>query len=271
LQRINLFQLVELGENLSQASKIKKEDEPFDASLAVFSLERTLNSLRREEKIQFSVASHYIDDLLKATKKVHERSNEKDAEGNSFKDLGWSAQYQLKSKLDAFRTVLAAEFRSAATYYVAKIGIYSTENLIENASSRFVPHIAERLGNDALDQYQEAARCLVFGLHTACGFHMMRAVEHTLLLLMKKVCGKAFASLNANWGAYIAKLQQVESSKSRKKPKGETIDLLRQMKNNHRNPVMHAEISLSKEEAIDIFDLGGVVMSHLAEELIRLN
>jgi hypothetical protein len=43
------------------------------------------------------------------------------------------------------------------------------------------------------------------------------------------------------------------------------------MKNNHRNPVMHAEISLSKEEAIDIFDLGGVVMSHLAEELIRLN
>ena len=87
---------------------------------------------------------------------------------------------------------------------------------------------------------------------------------------MQLVCGKRFASLNANWGAYIAELEKIIKEKTRKKPTLETIDLLRQMKNNHRNPVMHAEINLTSQEAMDVFDLGAVVMSHLSEELRRL-
>jgi hypothetical protein len=87
---------------------------------------------------------------------------------------------------------------------------------------------------------------------------------------MKLVCGRNFTSLNANWGAYIGELEKIRQSRSRKKASQETIDLLRQMKDNHRNPVMHTELHLSMQEAMDIFDLGAVVISHLIEEIHRL-
>src|SRR3546814_3422763 len=62
-------------------------------------------------------------------------------------------------------------------------------------------------------------------------------------------------------------LEEINKGRSRKKPRSETIDLIRQMKNNHRNPVMHAEFVLSDKEAQDIFQLGSVVISHLAQEI----
>ena len=99
---------------------------------------------------------------------------------------------------------------------------------------------------------------------------MMRAVEYVLIAYMKELCGRNFDSLNTNWGAYIAELEKISSSSRRKKASAETIDLLRHIKNNHRNPVMHADFVLTEQEAMDIFDLGAVVMSHLAEEHAKI-
>ena len=99
----------------------------------------------------------------------------------------------------------------------------------------------------------------------------MRAIECSLLSLMKAICGRKFVSLNTNWGSYIAEIERVIASTKRKKPTQETVDLMRQIKNNHRNPVMHAELDLSAQEAMDIFDMGAVVISHLTEEVFRLS
>jgi hypothetical protein len=62
-------------------------------------------------------------------------------------------------------------------------------------------------------------------------------------------------------------LAAIMKSNKRRKPRHQTIDLLRQLKNNHRNPLMHAELVLSDKEALDLFSIGGTVMSALALEM----
>jgi len=271
MHRINLFELVELGEAIKNTTGITDKDEPFDAYIKVHALDLALRKLVDNKAIQFDLTDHNILTVQEAIEGIRVRCTEKDKNGNVVCDLGFAARWKFNQSLSDFRTVMAAEFRGASTYFVGKVGIYSTNDLIENASNRFREELREKIDKKAMLQFQEAARCLAFGLNTSCGFHMMRAIECSLLSLMKAICGRKFVSLNTNWGSYIAEIERVIASTKRKKPTQETVDLMRQIKNNHRNPVMHAELDLSAQEAMDIFDMGAVVISHLTEEVFRLS
>src|SRR3546814_11745270 len=123
---------------------------------------------------------------------------------------------------------------SSVSYYVSQVGVYSTNDLIENSSARFSEETQKIIGVDALGQFQEAAQCLCYQLYTACGFHMMRAVEYVLLNYMRTICGRKFSSLTTNWGSYVAALEEINKGRSRKKPRSETIDLKRKMKKNQK-------------------------------------
>lgn len=274
MRRINIYDVVELGEGLNQAQAITENSSIIDAWYGVYSLGNALDKISSGQLIEFGIGKHYVDELFDAVKSIGSAFQDWQKlhkTGEEIPKVDWILQYNLKSKMSEFKTVLAAESRSSATYYVSKVGIYSTSDLIEDASRKFSTEIVDLVEKESIDQFQDSARCLAYGLHTACAFHMMRAVEASLLALMKLVCGRSFASLNANWGAYIGELEKINNGRSRKKVNKATIDLLRQIKDNHRNPVMHAELNLSMQEALDIFDLGSVVISHLSQETSKLS
>lgn len=267
MRRINLYDFVELGKAIQYILSLQDESRPMDGYIAADKLKKSLELLKLEQIVDYNIMSHNVNELDSNLKKLIDRFQNKDDQGRNYAEIGWSARYYATSSANVFENVLAAQCRAAATYSVSKIGIYSTNDLIENAASRFSDHVQSIIEKDALSQLQEAAQCLSFQLHTACGFHMMRAVEYVLLIYMKKMCGRKFSSLNTNWGSYINELEKITKGNARKKPAVETIDLLRQLKNNHRNPVMHAEFVLNPNEAQDIFELGSVVISHLAQKI----
>lgn len=271
MRRINLFDFVELGEGFREASKIKDETYPFDAVMSCWGLSGAIRKMEASGNADFQISKHSINQVKAAIAEVDQRSSAKDDDGNDYKNLGFGTRWKLEKSVSEFRTILAAELRESSAYFVKQVGIYSTNDLIERAEHRFPESQRSKIDPSALVQYREAAKCLAFGMNTACAFHMMRAIESSLLSLMRMVCGRKFESLNANWGSYIAEMRKIVSSNKRKKPTKETIDLLSQIKDNHRNPVMHNEFDLTAQEAIDIFDLGSVVISHITDEAFSLS
>ncbi len=234
-------------------------------------LNKILSSFSISKQVDFGHLDYYVNELQNAMSLIRDRYFDDSKDGNDHKELGWKPAYTLSKALDEFKTILSAECRSLSSYTIQKVGIYYTNDLIEKPENKFSDHVRSNINKDALIQFKEAAQCLSFRLYTACGYHMMRSVEYVFLDLMKCICGRKFDSLNTNWGAYINEMQKIVSSNKRRKPSKETIDLLRQIKDNHRNPVMHADVSLAEHEAMDIFDLGAVVMSHLSEEIRKLS
>ena len=268
MRRIDVHNLVLLGQALQEASKVDEKSTLIDAWISTYELGAALRTLLSGAHVEMGIARRYAQDLLGS---VDEFYREFDEWQNSpppvqTKLVDWSKQHNFKKQLEEFKTVLAAELRDSAVYHVSRVGIYSTNSLIANACEKFDPKVRQILSPDTQEQFHQSAQCLAYQLHTACAFHMMRAIETALLDLMRVVARKNFASLNANWGAYITELEKIRSSKSRKKASKETIDLLRQIKDNHRNPVMHTEATLDAQEAMDVFDLGAVVISHLVAE-----
>lgn len=266
MRRINLFDFVELGEGFREISKIKDETDPFDALMSSWGLKSAIRKLEQFGDTDLQISKHSIAEVKVALEDINIRMRQKDDDGNDVKALGFGVRWKVEKSTGDFRTILAAELREVSTYLVGKVGIYSTNDLIERADHRFPAAQRGNIDASALVQYREAAKCLAFGMNTACAFHMMRAIESSLLSLMRIVCGRKFESLNTNWGSYIAEMRKITASSRRKKPTKETIDLIGQIKDNHRNPVMHNEFDLSAQEAIDIFDLGSVVISHISDE-----
>jgi len=88
---------------------------------------------------------------------------------------------------------------------------------------------------EAIPDVKEGARCLAYGLPTAAGFHVFRAVESVLRKYHAHVTeGKAPQNMR-NMGVYIKSLE----TSGKGDPK--VIAALKQMKDLHRNPVSHPE------------------------------
>src|SRR5262249_1617525 len=56
-------------------------------------------------------------------------------------------------------------------------GIFSTNDLIENAENAIPKAIRDAVPAEALDDWKQAGKCIVFELPTAAGFHLIRATE----------------------------------------------------------------------------------------------
>jgi hypothetical protein len=101
----------------------------------------------------------------------------------------------------------------------------------------------------AVSDFEEAAKCLAFGLSTAVGFHLMRFTEALLFPYYDKLppIEGSPPSLRSkpsdrNWGNYIDRLKK-------RKAKESIIGLLFHLKNDYRNPLMHPDDTLTSTEA----------------------
>ena len=165
--------------------------------------------------------------------------------------------YSVVSALWAYEPVLRADLSVADTYYVTRKGGYDTWTLITNAEALFPGPLTAKVP-DALADVQEAGKCLAFELCTASGIHILRALELVLKAYFKAVTNGAPLPKNRNIGAYIKALETAGVGEEK------TLAVLTQIKDLHRNSLMHAEESLTKEDAILLF---GIVFSAMAAML----
>lgn len=152
--------------------------------------------------------------------------------------------YEISDALTAFETVLNAELGLMDMYLVIKKRGYDTADLIENGLVLF-PDDLPRKVPDVVADIQSATRCIAFELPTAAGFHLHRANESVLHKYYDVVTGGAARPKNPNMGEYLKELEQLDVGDAKVR------SALKDLKNLHRNPLIHPEDSLeSTDEAV---------------------
>jgi len=171
---------------------------------------------------------------------------------------------QVIDKAKEFEIVLSAELQTLASYCVTQKGIYSTTDLIERAENTLPASVLPKISQRVKEEIRASGRCLAFDSGTACAFHIMRAVEavmHEYYIVMCKPTPRPSKRLE-NWGVYIAEFQ-----KSSKPEVKEVVAILQQIKDQHRNLIMHPEIVLTPDEAFTLFEIAKGAIIAMADKL----
>jgi hypothetical protein len=173
-------------------------------------------------------------------------------------------QYELnaiQAKLTQLETVMGLELQRHQTYLVSQIGGYSMPLLATKAEVNILEDALAVIGDQAKKDFREAGRCLAFEVPTAAGFHAMRATENVLRRYYTLVTGKPIDRID--WGTCTADLKKVKANQK-------VVQVLDQIRDLHRNPLMHPEEFLSMKEAISLFDIAKSAIGSVAEEIAKL-
>jgi hypothetical protein len=181
--------------------------------------------------------------LLGAIQKITNAS-----ESDSDKILSFFEVYSITSALTKFETVLIAEMDTTASYFLTKIRGYDTLDLIENADVLFPSDLRTKVP-EAINDIQEAGKCIAFEIPTAAGFHMMRALEIVLRLYYDAVTNGRERPKSNNMGDYLNIMRTNQEGDEK------VLAVLKQIKDLHRNELMHPEITLTLDEAIGLLGI----------------
>lgn len=141
----------------------------------------------------------------------------------------------------------------------------------------FGPEVTDKFPS-AIQDIEEAGKCLATGRNTAAVFHAMRALEIGLRTLGRSLNDPSLdPDKNPTWERILgrgdrelnAKQVADRSPEWRAKPEffAEAIANLRAVKTAWRNPTMHVRGVYDEERALDIFGAVRGFMRHLATEL----
>ena len=176
----------------------------------------------------------------------------------------------MQSLTDKFEQSLAAELTRAPTYVGSKRGIYSTYDLAENAEMIFSDQLRGTIPAMAQSEFHMAGRALVFGMGTAAAVHMLRAVEIMLKLYYEAYAGAPASKGERNYAMYVKKLAAMIEEEDKDKgsrPDMRVIQMLAQIKNHYRNPLMTPEAATSVDEAMQLFGMTSALISLMAEQI----
>jgi hypothetical protein len=159
-------------------------------------------------------------------------------------------KYQVATALAEFEHVLAADLGMMNIWLVSQKRGYDTNALIQEGWSLF-PDDLRRKVPEAIPDVVAATQCIAFTLFTAAAFHLHRANESVLHRYYDLVTNGAPRPGSRNMGDYLAELNKQNVGN----PK--ILSALKDLKDLHRNPLIHPEESLGTiDEAIAL--LGGV-------------
>ncbi|HAS04212.1 MAG TPA: hypothetical protein DCR71_00330 [Dehalococcoidia bacterium] len=167
------------------------------------------------------------------------------------------------SKAKEFETLLCAELQTLSVYHVTQIGIYSTSDLITYAEKVFPPSICSKLDSKVIEEVRQSGRCLAFDCNTASAFHIIRALELVLHDYYIFICKPKPKTRLPNWGAYISALEKVQNNPKVK----EVIAIIQQIKDQHRNLIMHPELVLTSDDAFTQFDIAKAAIATMIEQI----
>jgi hypothetical protein len=180
--------------------------------------------------------------FLTAIKELKDKLME---EENGDRDLEWGEAFAITSELRRFEAIMGAELSLSPLYVVSPKAGYDTAVLISSGAQCFPQELPAK-APDAVADVQEGTKCIAFELFTAAAFHFHRANEAVLHRYWDAVTKGALRPHTRNIGDYLAEM--------RKKKVGDpkVIAALTELKDLHRNPLIHEESIKDLEEAIAV-------------------
>lgn len=184
------------------------------------------------------------------------------ASANFQGSIGVDTAYLATEAITKFETILQAELTQLDTYYVVPKGNYSTSSLIETADAGLIGVYDEAVVPAAARaEIRSWGRCFAFELPTASGFHILRATEIVVRNYICRLSPDHELPENArSWGAYVAILKDLKADER-------VVHALDQIRDLHRNPLMHPEDVLDLEGADALYGLAKSVIVAIANDL----
>lgn len=241
--RISLSFFYGLGSVLRPIYAITPGIKLGDVWTALYSAESELNNLLTTSWFTpaMKTASYPGQRLAAALKLITDRT---DFDG----ELSPTEVRSLTTPLTEFETVLKNELFIADTYFVTQKSWYDTGTLVSNAEQNFPSDLGIKVPRSIVD-LREAGKCLAFELSTAAGFHVIRGTETVVRNYWTAVSkGKAHPRLKTI-GNYAAEMEKHSLGNNK------VVAALKQISTLHRNPLIHPDVSLSLDDAIDIFGI----------------
>jgi len=172
---------------------------------------------------------------------------------------------ELRKSISEYRPILNAEVQAADTYYIQQQGAFSTRTLIENADRAIAlsTELIALLSEDVKSDLRESGRCLAFQLPTASGFHVARATETIIKTLMRSAKCEEPKESQRNWGIYIKLLEEKQVDRR-------ITHHLAQIKDLHRNPLSHPDVTLTMPEALALWSVCTSLIGTMIAEIARL-
>jgi hypothetical protein len=138
-----------------------------------------------------------------------------------------------------FQFVLCSELPQQNIYYTTPKLAYDMDVLINNGERVLPEDVFDSLGaskDRVINDIRESAKCLAFGIATAAGFHIYRAIECIVVEEYFPLLGitQADYEKNPNLGNYIKLLKEKELD-------AKVTEMLSHIKDEYRNPISHPE------------------------------
>ena len=251
MQKINVAGLYYIGQTLHPLIELKQDLTYEEAWSALYDAKLGLDTVEAFNKgLNLSYSRSTYTQLKESVDKAlaNHKANPNDV-------LTSADYYALTIRTARFESVFAAEFEGIDTYAVAQIMAYNTRTLIEKGEEVIHETLRGHLPVKARKDLREATRCLAFQLHTAVGFHILRAVEATILeyfnLLSLTTPTKGS---ERNLGNYIKVLRDAGVEDRILLP----LDQIRAL---HRNELMHPDRSLDGEESSSLFEVSKAALT----------
>ena len=172
---------------------------------------------------------------------------------------------EIPNKIEAFKSVFAAECSEVDVYSVGQISIYRTSALVSDGAGIIPSEIRQDLPEETLLEFNSAGRCLAFDLPTACGFHALRGLE----LVMGDYL-KSFGNTTRmrSWNDYITAIRKItDNEKAPSKPAPKVAAMLDRMRELERNPLMHPRDTLDSVQADMLFKLSAITVIEITKDM----
>jgi hypothetical protein len=267
MQRVDGYYLYQIGSQIHPLGEFKGdspgETRPTtygEAILPLYVAESALEPLITRSVFHLKTSVSHGNALLSAIRYIKDRIN---ADNDYTKILGLYDVYQLKQALTNFEA-LGAGLGISDLYLVIKHGGFDTPDLISAGHAVFPIELPNKVP-EAIGDVQQATRCIAFELPTAAGFHLHRANESVLHRYYDAVTGGKARPSGRNIGDYLNELNKHKKGDAKVKAS------LKDLKDLHRNPLIHPEHSLETvDEAIDLLGSVRAVVGHMLRELPTL-
>ena len=273
MERINQYSFYGLGQTLQKARNfsgdVKSEEALWDLNAIFVAIRELLNG----KPIPLGVSRAAAAEVYRSIDNIFDNHYRGPPKEDGTRDFKWPSEddapipgWRLSSlhrTLGEFETVFAAEMAEATTYYISQKGIYYTPGLVDRADDSFPEDLKPFISDKTKADWKAAGRCLALNLCTAAGFHVVRAVEGTLEAYYQKFTNQP-GKTEVGWHDYLVPLEKLPPNTD-PAPDPKTIAVLRQMKDDYRNPVVHPRVVLTEADTRMLFNNGESAIIGMAQ------
>lgn len=260
VQRISLAWFLQLGVELQALQSTHTADRFADVRYALVRARARLDVLDDNQRthLQLRASRAAIRNLASAI----------DAMLSAPENEWDNAKWNIWHRSNELSTLLDAELAVQNCYLVWPKRAYDVEILAEDGLKLLSHPVRDQLTE--LEKYDiiQAGRCLAFEVPTAALFHIFRATDSILRRWYKIVTGVEPKPRMRAWGAYISNLRKA-NARGATTADERILSVLEQVKDLHRNPVIHPEAIVALEDAISFVGIADSLISAMVNDIER--